>query len=76
MLMVNKQQHLWLGLQKSTVWVQITPSYIIINVSSSKWNISILSALKDSPLNSAFVVKILCYYFKQIVSYKKTKLKK
>ena len=32
--------------------------------------------LKDSPLNSACVVENLCCYFKQIISYEKTKLKK
>ena len=53
-----------------------TPSYIIMNISSSKWNINILLTLKDSPLNSACVVENLCCYFKQIISYEKTDLKK
>ena len=32
-------------------------------------------SFKDSPLNSACVVENLCCYFKQIISYEKTKLK-
>ena len=32
-------------------------------------------SLKDSPLNSPCVVENLCCYFKQIISYEKTKLK-
>ena len=35
-----------------------------------------LLALKDSPLNSAFVVENLCGEFKHIINYDKTKLKK
>ena len=35
-----------------------------------------LLALKDSPLNSAFVVENLCGYFKRTINYDKTKLKK
>ena len=35
-----------------------------------------LLALKDSPLNSAFVVVNLCGYFKRIINYDKIKLKK
>ena len=35
-----------------------------------------LLALKDSPLNSAFVVENLCGYFKCTINYDKTKSKK
>ena len=35
-----------------------------------------LLALKDSPLNSAFVVENLCGEFKRTINYDKTKLKK
>ena len=34
-----------------------------------------LLTLKDSPLNSAFVVENLCGYFKRTINYDKTKLK-
>ena len=45
-----------------------------MNISSYKWNISILYTLKDSPLNSACVVETLCCYFEQITSYEKTEV--
>ena len=35
-----------------------------------------LLALKDAPLNSAFVVENLCGYFKHTINYDKIKLKK
>ena len=46
-----------------------------MNIFSSKRCSRILLALKDSPLNSAFVVENLCGLFKRTLNYDKTKLK-
>ena len=32
-------KYMWLGLRKSTMWVQITPSYIYANIFRSEWTI-------------------------------------
>ena len=34
---------MWQGIQKSTMWAQITPSYILMNIFSSKKSIYLLS---------------------------------
>ena len=40
--MHETQVYLWLGLQKSTMWVQITPSYIFMNIFSSEMRMHLL----------------------------------
>ena len=47
-----------------------------MNIFSSKRSSRMLLALKDSPLNFAFVVDNLCGEFKCSINYDKTKLKK
>ena len=49
---------------------------MIMNIFSSKRSSRMLLALKDSPLNSAFVVENLCGQFKRTINYDKTKLEK
>ena len=51
--------YMWLGLRKSTMWAQFTPSYIFVNIFHSKCSIPILLAAEESPLNTSVVIKIL-----------------
>ena len=47
-----------------------------MNIFSSKRSSRMLLVLKDTPLNSAFVIENLCGWFKLTINYDKTKLKK
>ena len=58
------------------MWVQITCSYIFMNIFCSKMSIYFLQTSKDSPLNSTLGVLILFNSYKQILSYDRAKLKK
>ena len=44
---------MWSGLQKPTMWAQITSSYIFANVFRSEYTIPFPQAAEESPLNSA-----------------------
>ena len=61
--------NLWPGQQKSTMLVQITPSYIFIHIFHSEMSIHFLWTSEDSPLNSTLAVLILFNSYKRILSY-------
>ena len=67
---------MWPGLRKSTVWVQITPSYIFMNIFHSEMRIYFLLTSEESPLHSTLGILILFNSYKQILSYDSAKLKK
>ena len=51
---------MWLNLRQSTMWAQITWSYIFANIFRSKHSIPIPQATEEIPLHSAVVMKIFC----------------
>ena len=53
--------NLWLGLWKSTMWVQITLSYILASIFCLECSNSFPWAAEESPLNPVIVMKILLW---------------
>ena len=51
--------NLWPGLWKSTMWAQITPSCVFVNIFSSECSFLFLQIAKESSLNSVVVEKSL-----------------
>ena len=51
---------MWPGLQRLTMWAQITPSYIFGNIFRSECTIPFSLVAEESPINSAVVMKICC----------------
>ena len=68
--------YMWPGLWISTMWTQITLSYISSNIFSSECGIPFPQISEESPLNSAVVTEILLCLYKQFLSYDRAKTEK
>ena len=73
--LLHLHRKMWGGLRKSTMWAQITPSYIFTNIFNSECGIPFLLISEESPLNSTVVTKILLYLCKWFISYDRAKTK-